>query len=279
MGSVEPDDDYQDGSEEYYESHVRWSRRSGYLPYRGQWYKVSSQVDAGGARAARASGAFPVAVIGREGLVCAFDHLSHETSTATHDNLAHKDTNDGPYFNCGAAIEADNVVRPEIPISDEEWKNLKEQFAEDFRPNQFTRNAYLGPQRITGSEDPVVRADINNDGRSETLIAINYSEAGSINPCGLTYFDLITEDLSSVETSNLREAPLAAQDITRDEHGKIQFSCGRTNEIVKADGKTAISSRSRLLRNIAIIGDDSASNFCRSSFTIEPVVVFDTARQ
>jgi len=275
---VSADSVYHDGPAEFYETHIRWSLPSGYLPYQGQWYRILSKIDAGAARAARASGAFPVSILGRDGLVCAFDHASHERVTAIHIGWNHGNWVDSTPLNCEAAIDANNVVRPETSLSDEQWQNLKVQFAKDFRPEQFARNAYRAPPYITGSEDPVIRVDANNDGVSETLVAINYSEAGSISPCGLTYFDLITDDLSSVVASGLREAVLEAQGITRDENGKIQFSCGRTNEFVKADDKIAISSRDLLFRNVAVIEENMASKGCTSTFTIEPVIVFDAAK-
>lgn len=272
------DVDYNIAAGAYYETHIRWTEKSGYLPYKGKWYTVFSEPDYGAIRGATATGAFLKSASSQAKLICAFDPKSTEQIRMTSQNHRLRYKKDVKHLDCDAAIDPKNKAIPNIALTSDQWKNLKVQFGEDLRDGQFRRNAYPATSRLTGSDDPVMRVDINNDGTNETLLAINYSE-GSSYPCGLTYYDLISDDLSSVLRSDLREAILAAQDITRRENGNLQYACHRMNEIVQVNGRTAISSRRKLFRQVSVIEDSEARKFCTSTFTVEPVIVFDAEKQ
>ncbi len=262
---------------QYYESHIRWSHESGYLPYLRKWFKILSQTDAGALRSARSSGAYPRAVLGEQGLVCAFNINTFEHPRPTLDNWfrAPKET-----INCEEAIEPTNIILPTLPLPEENWPILEEQLsAEHGNPDWFKRSAnpwspFLDGQSIPRSTGPVIQIDINNDGHQETLLNIIYSESGR-GVCGTTYFDLINDDMDAVSQSDLRTALLEAQGISRDDKSNIKYLCGSSNHIVSVDGQIVISTSMKLHNHISIVEDEETTKVCTSTFTLEPIIVFD----
>jgi len=262
---------------QYYETHVRWSYESGYLPYLGKWFKILSQTDAGALRSARSSGAYPRAVLGEQGLVCAFDINTVEHPAPTFDNWSRdkKET-----INCEKAIEPTNTILPTLPLPEENWLILEEQLSAEHRnPEWFKRSAnpwspFLDGQSMPRSTGPVIQIDINNDGHQETLLNISYSESGGA-VCGTSYFDLINDDMDAVNQTGLRTALLETQGISRDEEGNIKYLCDSSNHIVSVDGQFAISTSMKLHNHISTLEDEKTTKVCTSTFTLEPVIVFD----
>lgn len=275
---AEPDAVYHAGQEDLYENYVRWSHDIGYLPYKGDWYKIRSRTDYGALRRARSTGAFPTAVMGKDGLVCAFDNEVIEVAKATIDNWR-LDKNIGS-LDCVSAIEAKNIVLADVPFPNEEWDQLETAIDADSRVGFFFQNnsnpwsPFLDGKHMPRTDGPVLRTDINNDGVDENLLSINYSHAGS-SGCGFFYFDLLTDDLTDLGDYDLREKVLNAQEITRNEEGKLSFNCGRTSEILSIDGRQVISTRDKLYRHIYGIHDGKVIPLCRSKFTIKPKIVFN----
>ena len=274
-------DDVWDGKvEAFYESHVRWAHDAGYLPYRNKWYQVLSRTDNGAGRGAQSSGAYITAVLSESGLACAFENKPNEISIPTYENYR-RDEKQG-ILSCDATIDPKNIILPSVPLPEETWDTLKISIAEEgYDPDWFAFQLYpwspfLDGEKVPRTNGPVLKVDINNDGFEETLININYSDARS-SPCDLKYFDLITDDLKSVKKSGLRNTLLSAQGITYDKDGNIKYTCGLSNELVSADGRIAISSYRRLLRNVLLIEDTQTSKLCTSKFSIEPSVVFDAS--
>lgn len=261
---------------DYYEKYVRWSHNVGYLPYMGEWFKVFAKSDSGAIRSAKSTGAF-ISSVGGQSLICAFKSGVKETSVPERVNWSRNANFEG--LNCNKAIEPKNITKANIPVSKEIEDRLILEMGKDYYEGWFKRNAHFAaPMASAGklpfTDGPILKVDINNDGSKENLVRVNYSESGN-SPCGTFYYDILSEDLTQLGNSKLRDALFEAQGMTLRDDGIRNLNCGRSHTVLSVDGKNYISSSRSLSRHIVAIKNGEAVKLCTSKFTVEPVIVFD----
>ena len=258
---AEKDDVWAGEHVNYHASHLRWAHDVGFLPYLGNWYKVFAHTDSGANRGAKSTGAYLSAVLGKDGLICAFETNTKEASFPTLENLKRDPIYVENGLDCPKAIDPSNVVRANISLSEDLEEHLISEMGKDFRAGWFKRNAYSKPPYADGkslpfTDGPVLKIDINNDGIEDTLLRMNYSEASS-SPCGTFYYDVLSDDMTGLGDPKLREAVFAAQGMSVRDDGQRRLSCGHSHTVLSVNGRNYISSERKLFRQIFSVENES----------------------
>ncbi len=270
-------------------SATRWGEGVGKLPYNGIFYSISAGVEHTASRSTGwGTGAFVTAVNApNHDLACAFDNNVHETSTLTPFGF---DKLFGPRgMDCqGLIADQDALAVPDIEVSTEQWDRLREKIG-GRRAGDYYQWAPFDHETMTRGPSGL-RIDVNADGELETLVWVNFSSGTG---CDYVYYDLVKDDFSGLGDPDLRAQMVAVQggeffdnkpSVRCDHYVNIRqdgdhvfFEKSGFRQVPDADGVTLMDrGRSDILRReIRVLVDGEAEQVCRSTFSVEPVIVLD----
>lgn len=272
-----------------YEYYTRWDRAVGFLPFDGRFLTVLASADYTPFRNGWSTGVYIKSIFDDGVLACAFDNHIHENIRSHAEGVA--DT------------QACREILTNEDHTVEFQKTYPLEASEALFPSESERGSNQGFGNppwtsiiVNGSLD----LDVNGDGIDERLVSINYSPMSGI--CGYQYYDVLKADGTlAFEQSRLRDLVLRAQegefpskremstDMTtpslgrcyrrthlRREGGKVFFEREGVDAGANERQKRNVTTwGGPLQRTVRVIDGNKVKTACSSTFSIEPLVVYD----